>query len=140
MLQLVESMYFHAKSNGMSMKDIYDAFINDSSIWDMKLLVTKHFLFLEELQNISNNSQKIPLNMTEVKDWKYIYILTIILTKDDYLDNYRQLDWTTEAIGTFFIKNLNTFKNGGGFGEKSYRRERLEVYLYSNYYVNRGQL
>ena len=95
---------------GINIKDVYNGFVYDGSTWNMTLLATKHLLIYKD-ETLQNGTQQIPLNVTEEEDWKYVYnFIQIFVNWNNFL--FQKMDWSTKAVGSFFIKNLKVFKYG----------------------------
>ena len=88
-------------------------FSQDSTIWDMTLPMEVLEQFMaNEMENFNQNNQTYPpLNIEKNDEWKILYILHKLFNKQligDVLgpSTFTETDWTTKAIGSFFIKNL----------------------------------
>ena len=87
------------------------------------VLVLKKFI-VEEMERVQLNNQTndVPLDIEEIdeEDFKFVYDF-LNLYDNFFLDYYNHIkpdheltehmDWSTNAVGTFFIKNLKQFKN-----------------------------
>ena len=76
----------------------------------MTLLAAK-LLLISKDETLKNGTEKIPLYTTEEEDWKYVYNFIQIFDKLQYFLP-EKMDWSTNAVGSFFIKNLKVFKYG----------------------------
>ena len=96
-------------------KPIYEEIVEASaSTWDMKPLIAKIPKVIEDVKNImqqslqsNENAKDIPLDTTEVDDWINIAAFEELRKLTSL--NLKAYDLSTEAVGSFFIKNLQLF-------------------------------
>ena len=82
-----------------------NVFIQDSSIWDMKSSIEVLEQFIANHQN--KETQPL-LNIDKNDEWKFIIYLITLFNRQQTGDILgSNTDWSTEAVGSFFIKNLN---------------------------------
>ena len=99
-------LFEFSKSNDVTMKDIYEEFIEylEKEEIDLHWNTTESALkFLNEKvnsnQNNNSNQQQINLTMSK-KEWKYFNAL-----RKSFTDLIEPSDWSTKNIGSFFIPN-----------------------------------
>ena len=85
-----------------------NVFIQDSSIWDMKSSIE----VLEQfIANYQNKETEPLLNIDKNDEWKFILNLITLFNRQQTGDILgSNTDWSTEAVGSFFIKNLDNFR------------------------------
>ena len=125
----MEYLYQDALSKNVTIEKRYNELIHslkeftrNSSIWDMNLpkkLLEKFLVDLHNRIKLNNEIQKIPSDIND-NDWKFIYIFYQLVhdrqryLMDDHISNIDELkeynDWSTNRVGSFFVKNIKNFK------------------------------
>ena len=95
-------------------KPIYEEIVEAStSTWILEPIIIKVIedvkKIIDQILESNENPNGIPLNATEIDDWKNIATFEELrkLTKTNF--HPEVWNWSTEAVGSFFIKNLKRF-------------------------------
>ena len=108
-------MYNYSKSSNISFlvlyKSIYENAVDDSSM-NMSKAITKAIeevkMVIEQLPDNDESANDIPLNTTDIDNWKNIAAFEELYNLKKKADTSSGTwDWSTEAVGSLFIKNLN---------------------------------
>ena len=101
-------------------------FTGDSSLWNMSkptLIILKKFM-IDEIERVKqdNKTDDTPLAIENIdeEDFKFLNSFHDLFHHfvDSYLEDFKpdiftkNMDWSTRAVGNFFIKNLINFKDG----------------------------
>ena len=92
-------------------EDIFEA---SNSTWNLNSMITTAVLgkvkkIIEQIpEHSAGTPNAIPLDTTEIEDWKNIAAFEELFKLANF--DPKGWDWSTEAVGSFFIKNLKLFK------------------------------
>ena len=102
-MQRYENVYNYSRSYNISFFNLYKAIYEKArNMNSLNEAIREARLVIEQIPENSEAIDEIPLDIAVIDDW-------INIAASEELRKFKGFDWATEAIGSFFIKNLKYY-------------------------------